>query len=694
MEQNNYDSLKKMATSEIKKTNILRPSTDNQNLPDEINPELERNQSSVAKSDVKLNLNVNAKSFIPKSMRNLYKENKVDYKHDSIKSSINTYKMPYQEILFIKQGKYYPQEFAFPSNSINVIYPINNPNYNTNYNIQQNIKKNNLTQKKNNEPKKTVTTLKIDSKKFIPKTRKVKKEIKDEIKDEKKEDIFALNIFAGPFIPRNSQLKQKKDIINPNKEEKSQKCKHNPLDILVSNSTIKTENSNKIKEEEDNNEEDLDFINKDLRNLLKLLEADNYNIIKSQIFEKIKDDINIQNQFSEILFRQAISETEDKIELYSKLVKDLDNELPQKNESKEKNKKAYSIFRTFLIDKCRTFFQNIEKFDSYINEKDTEGRNNKLKKLFLGNINFISGLIKIIIISKKVGPDCLKNLYDRYQRTDLDKTMRELALEALIVFTEKFGRIIYEQYSAIKEEDKEEYLLIINNIFKKLKKIKKEKDLSRYIKNNIINLELKRKNNFLENKGQISQNNINLRMRLELNDYKEYLKTGEKEEKDIWKETTFIIENRTTYGKTFGDILEGYFENAAEIMKEEDNPEYLKNYLYELIDYYYENFSKNDIKELRRRLISLFNYIIIDIGSDIPHIYDLYAYVLNLFMEYQLINFNDLSKLNKKEANIANLVDVFKNLKKYYKKYYDFKDKLEKIPYIKDNKKKFEWAFN
>ena len=182
MEQNNNDSLKKMPTPEIKKTNILRPSTDNQNPPEEINPELERNQPSVVKSDIKLNLNVNSKNFIPKSMKNLYKKNKDNFKHDSNKPSINIHKMPHQGILFIKQGNYYPQGFTFPSDKINVIYPINI----LNYNIQQNIKKNNLTQKKNNEPKKRVTALKIDSKLFIPKTRKVKNENNDEIKDKKK----------------------------------------------------------------------------------------------------------------------------------------------------------------------------------------------------------------------------------------------------------------------------------------------------------------------------------------------------------------------------------------------------------------------------------------------------------------------------------------------------------------------------
>ena len=89
----------------------------------------------------------------------------------------------------------------------------------------------------------------------------------------------------------------------------------------------------------------------------------------------------------------------------------------------------------------------------------------------MGNVNFITELMKIKILSKKVGPDCLKNLYDRCQKVDLDKTLRELTIEAIIVFTEKFGRIIYEEDKSIKAKDKEEYQAKIDDIFKKLEKI-------------------------------------------------------------------------------------------------------------------------------------------------------------------------------------------------------------------------------
>ena len=319
--------------------------------------------------------------------------------------------------------------------------------------------------------------------------------------------------------------------------------------------------------------------------------------------------------------------------------------------------------RSHLIDKCRTIFkmENNEKFDEYIKEKDPEDRRNKLKKFFIGNVNFITELMKIKILSKKVGPDCLKNLYERCQKVELDKTLRELTIEAILVFTENFGRILYEEDKTIKAKDKEEYQAKIDDIFKKLAKIKEEKGLSGYIKFNIINLEEKRKNNFamskfdesqiaktkkqveeeLESEGQITQDSINKRMKNELKDYKNSLNPRQEEEEenenrnenDIWKETSFILDKRTTYGKTFGDILEGFFENAAEIIDEEKNPEYLKKYISELIEYYYDNFGQKDIKELKDRLIKLFSDLIIDIALDIPGIYDLYAYVLNLFME-------------------------------------------------------------
>ena len=206
------------------------------------------------------------------------------------------------------------------------------------------------------------------------------------------------------------------------------------------------QNNEKITNGEEREEKEVDVIKKDLKDLLNKLTPDNYNVIKELILKIIKEDIQAQDKFIDVLFQKAVLE-DAYVTLCSKLVKDLDKDLPQKTQRKGKNKKEYSEMRTHLIDKCRTFFkiENNEQFDEYIKEKDPEDRRNQLKKIFLGNVNFITELIKIKILSKKVGPDCLKNLYERYQKAEPDKTLRELIIEALIVFTENFGRIIYEQ---------------------------------------------------------------------------------------------------------------------------------------------------------------------------------------------------------------------------------------------------------
>ena len=108
-------------------------------------------------------------------------------------------------------------------------------------------------------------------------------------------------------------------------------------------------------------------------------------------------------------------------------MKDLDKDLPQKVK-REKQKNSYSEMRSHLIDKCRSILNidSKEKFEKYINEKNPKDKMNKIKILYIGNINLINELMKIKILSKKIGPDCIRNLYDRYQNNKSDKNMKEL----------------------------------------------------------------------------------------------------------------------------------------------------------------------------------------------------------------------------------------------------------------------------
>ena len=468
-----------------------------------------------------------------------------------------------------------------------------------------------------------------------------------------------------------------------------------------------------------------DILKKDLRNLLNLLTHDNYPKIKQEIIEKIGDSIENQDKFLDVLFQKAVLEKA-YVKLYCMLVKELDNYLvknPPKPSEKDKDKdndkdkenkkevkkgkKEHSEMRSHLIDRCKIIFQleNNEQFDQYIKEKDPEERRNKLKKFILGNVYFITELMKIKILSKKVGPDCLKHLYDRYQKNQTDKTLKEITLEAIIIFSENFGRIIYEE-KKMKTADKQQFNKVLDDIFQKLENIMNEPGLVGHIKYNIYNLLEKRKNNFALSKFDESliaktkeevekesenetQENINEMIKKELKIYKECIENGDENE-DPWKITSALIKKRISYGKTFGDILEGFFMAASEIYEEERNHDYVKKYIDELIEFYYKRFTKKDIKELKERILKLFE-IIVDISLDVPDIFDIYAYVLNIFLQIGLIQFSDLVELKKEEISIKSISDTLKYLSQYYEKD-DFKERLFELPFVQKEKDEFSWA--
>ena len=194
-------------------------------------------------------------------------------------------------------------------------------------NRQININENNFAQKGNNKTKKKVEILNSDSKSFIQKRRENKN--KDENQIDKREfetKNGKFNINSKPYIPLFLRVKEKKDMTYSNEENKIKRDKKNKINNSLSYFGEAPFNSNKIKEKEDNSKEDL--IQKDLKNNLNLLSFNNYNTIKEQIFEKIKDDVNIQYEFSELLFQQVILEKEDNAKIISKLVKELDKGLP------------------------------------------------------------------------------------------------------------------------------------------------------------------------------------------------------------------------------------------------------------------------------------------------------------------------------------------------------------------------------
>ena len=461
-----------------------------------------------------------------------------------------------------------------------------------------------------------------------------------------------------------------------------------------------------------------DPIKRNLRNYLNMLTKDNYEKTKKEIFNVIKDSVDYQCKFLDVLFQKAVFERAF-VEIYAKLCKELDKDLPQKSQPKEqkegeKKQKPTSEMRKKLLDKCREIFQieHNEKFDEYIKVKDPDEREAKLKNFVLGNVYFITELIKIKILSKKIAPVCIKNLFKRYENAEGDQKLKLINIEAIVIFTDKFGTLVHSQEKKIASEDAIKFKQSIDEIFQKLEKVKDEKDFPGYIKYRIINLIEKRKNNYqkskleeyrnakskkeveqeLESQDIITQDNINDKIKKGLSDYKEFVEEEGTSEKYPWKETTYLYDKKE---KSLDDILEGYIVSCGDFIEKESNIKYAKDYIKELIEYYGDKINKKEKKELKNRLLKLLDFVR-DCAIDIPKIYDIYSYIIYIFLDNNIMEIGELEEIIKEEDAIDDdykiISDIFKMTYEYYKKE-DFKEEVAKFNFVKNHSQLFEWLY-
>ena len=462
-----------------------------------------------------------------------------------------------------------------------------------------------------------------------------------------------------------------------------------------------------------------DPIKRNIRNYLNMLTKDNYEETKKKILDIIKDNVDYQYKFLDVLFQKAVFEKA-YVEIYARLIKELDKELPQKSQSKEqkegeKKQKPKSEMRKRLLDKCKEIFviEKNEKFDEHIKAKDPEEREAKLKNFILGNVNFITELIKIKILSKKIAPPCINDLFKRYEKEKDDIKLKLINIEAIVIFTDQFATLVHSQEKKIATEEAKKYKESIDEIFRKLEKLKDEKDFPGYIRFKIINLIEKRKNNYqiskleeyrkaksrreveqeIENEGQITQEIINDKIKKGLNDYKEFVEEEGTSEKYPWKETTYLYDKKE---KSLDDILEGYIASCVDFIEKESNIKYAKDYIKELIEYYGDKIHKKEKKELKNRLLSLFE-IVRNYAIDIPKIYEIYSYIIYIFLDNNIMEISDLEEIiNEKDAiedDYKDISNIFKMAYDYYKEE-NFKEELSKFNFIKNNSKLFEWIYH
>ena len=447
-----------------------------------------------------------------------------------------------------------------------------------------------------------------------------------------------------------------------------------------------------------------DAIKKELRDLLNKMTKDNYDSIMIKILEIIKDNIDNQDKFLDIIFLKSISEMS-YVRLYAELCKDLDKELPQKidiiSKNKNKAKKKMTLFIYKLIQKCKEMvkFEETKKYEEYIKENNESEKKHKIKKIILGNSQLISELINNKLIPKKSACDCIDYLFKRYNETK-NSIIKPLCIELIINFINNLG--ILMQNEKEEEEKNKRIQKKIKEGFEKLEKIREDENITSYIKYLIFNLKDKKENNYKQSKfekaiiakskkelegetkdkieikkllekEEVTQDDINELIKNDLYEYKWLKESDGSSEKFSWKITTDLYDVRL---KKFDSILEGFFAGCSDFIDKKGNLQYAKDYIKEIIEYYNDKMEDSEKKSLINKIFDLYKYIK-DIHLDIPDIFKIYEYVIALFIESGIVkvidfknifetklnNDEDTKKLNKMFRNVFNNIknDIYRD---------------------------------
>jgi len=297
--------------------------------------------------------------------------------------------------------------------------------------------------------------------------------------------------FKSPKGKKGKKISKKQNNNLPNSESK------NIIKEIISPKNFKKQLDKEIKK---------DLIKFKIIEYLNMLTVDNYKTISNDIYEIISEKVKNQVKFLDILFNKSIKEKLF-VNLYAKLCKDFDNNLPQRFTPKSdddnqiiksKKEKTSSLMKKELLDKCRKIFtiELNKKIASYFIVQDTIERDTKIKELVLGNANFVMELIIIEVLPTKMVFQYLDDLLKRFYEEKVDKLLKMIYLEAIIILLDKFGTLLKIKENKLKEEDKKSFNENINFYLLKLEEIyEKKQGFAQYIKYKIINLKERSKNN-------------------------------------------------------------------------------------------------------------------------------------------------------------------------------------------------------
>ena len=301
----------------------------------------------------------------------------------------------------------------------------------------------------------------------------------------------------------------------------------------------------------------------------------------------------------------------------------------------------------------------------------------------------------------------VQSLFERFKNSHSEK-LKIINLEAIIIITDKFGSLIHTLEKELDPNESKVYKICIEKIFQKLNIIKNESNLPGYIKCSIINLIEKRKTNYqqtkydeymierttkeMENEEKITQDEINDIMKRELIDYKNFVDEEGNDKKYCW-ELFFLYDEKE---KCLDDILEGYIFGCVDFIDKEINIKYAKDYIKGLIEFW-----KNKINTKEKEGLKIILFKLLEVVKYCyyitPIIYDVYAYIIYIFIINGIMKINDLKDIIKekdsKPEEFNTVSNILKKTYDYYKEC-NFIEDLTNFEYIKNNKDLFRWVYN
>ena len=568
-------------------------------------------------------------------------------------------------------------------------------------------KKEEKEEKKEEPEKKSKLKDLLESKDDDKKSKKTKKTKKAKEPKQKKEYSLEFIMQLKEQKIANEELLLSKEVLEhfeKLKKESAQIKKLQSLELEKKKSDVKS------KAKKDNSKAEEEFkktfgealkdknIDQKINYYLDNINADNYDFVKKDLLDLIKDSEENQNKFVDLVIKTSIAKSPF-IEIYAKLCKSLEKDLSKKGE----DKKSTSQFKINLIDKARLLFTS-EKFEEDTRDEHKYIKENKFKKNMLGITHFLLELIKAHILTKKVVTNCIQTLFDRYTKNKDNSILKGIYIDSIIIFIEHFEKIIHSKESKITEKEMEEYTKKIDEFIKTLDQIKDEIK-EKYLKHKIMRFIEKRKNDYQKNNFEIyleerikhipisyegdkfCQDIINDRIEKGLDDYINFIEKEGSSDKYAWDDETYLIEKK---GQGLDDILEAYFISCGNNF--ENDAKHIKNYIKELIEYYIGQKKEEEKNNLKNRLIKIFEIV----KNDVPMINDVYSHTINMFIENQIMDLIDLELISKsneltKEELIV-LDKILKNLNENSKEK-KIKEKIAKLNFVDKNKDKFKWLF-